>query len=368
MDGLVGVLTPVMYDVGAPMKLIDVDLAEPRAGEVSVRMVASGVCHSCLHVLDGSVRGAPMPIVLGDEGAGVVEAVGPDVDGIRPGDHVIISWAPSCGRCRYCVVGRPVLCARQPPFGFLADGTTRMRYGDEAVHHFGPATYAPRIVVPESCAVPIRADMPLDRAALIGCSVMTGVGAVLNTARVPAGASVAVFGCGGVGLNAVQGAALAAARPVIAVDVAQAKLEYAATMGADHLVHAGEVDAVERIMALTDGGVDYAIVAVGSGRVVDAAWRSLAPGGTCVMLGIVPDGERISLEPNALMGREARLIGSRYGSARPSVDFPVMVDLYLAGRLKIDELISREYPLRDINEAHRALAAGEVSRAVVRFD
>lgn len=362
-------LAPVLRRPGTPMELVEVDLDPPAVDEVRVRMVASGVCHSCLHVIDGSVTGAPMPLVLGDEGAGLVTAVGAGVKGLVPGSHVIISWAPSCGRCRSCLEGRPVLCTDQPPFGFLRDGTTRMHMEGGDVHHFGPATYAPEIVVPASCAIAIRDDMPLDRAALIGCSVMTGVGAVINTARVPAGASVAVFGCGGVGLNVVQGASLSSAHPLIAVDVTNAKLAFAASMGATHLVRGDASDARAEVRRIAKGGVDFAFVAVGSAAALEAAWDVLAPGGTCVMLGILPTGVRLSLpDPNNLMGKEVRLIGSRYGSARPGVDFPRLVDLYLGGLLRIDELISRRYPVTEINEAHRALAAGEVARSIIVFD
>jgi S-(hydroxymethyl)glutathione dehydrogenase/alcohol dehydrogenase len=349
------------------MRVLEVELDPPKAGEVSVRMTASGVCHSCLHVLDGSVGGAPMPMVLGDEGAGVVTAVGPGVTAVKPDDHVIISWAPTCGRCRYCMGGRPVLCANQPPFGYLGDGTTRMHLDGTDVHNYGPGTYAPEIVVPESCAIVIRDDMPLDVAALIGCSVMTGIGAVTRTAKVPVGASIAIFGCGGIGLNAVQGASLSSAYPIIAVDLADNKLEYARAMGASHVVRAdGDVPA--EVRRITGDGVEYAIVAVGSPRAVEAAWESVAPGGTVVMLGVMSDGDVINPRWNRLMGQEVRLIGSRYGSARPATDFAELIELYMAGRLKIDELITARYELAQINEAHRALAAGENARSIIVFD
>jgi S-(hydroxymethyl)glutathione dehydrogenase/alcohol dehydrogenase len=350
------------------MELVQVDLDEPKAHEVRVRMTASGVCHSCLHVLDGSVSGAPMPMVLGDEGAGVVVSVGAGVERVDPGDHVIISWAPSCGHCRYCASGRPVLCANQPPFGYLGDGTVRMHLDGVGVHNYGPGTYAPEIVIPESCAIVIRPDMPLDKAALIGCSVMTGIGAVTRTAKVPVGASVAVFGCGGIGLNAVQGAVLSSAYPIIAVDIADNKLGYAEAMGATHRVRADSADVPAQIRQITGDGVDFAIVAVGSSRALEAAWESIAPGGTCVMLGVMSDGDSPNLRINRLMGNECRLIGSRYGSARPMTDFAELVELYLAGRLRIDELITRRYPLAEINEAHRALADGEVARSILVFD
>ena len=201
----------ILRQVNVPMKIEEVELLDPREGEVKVAMTATGICHSCLHVIDGSLPGIQLPMVLGDEGAGVVTAIGPGVTNVKVGDHIIVSWSPTCGRCKYCVSGRPVLCNNQPPFGFLGDGTTRMKIGKEDILHFGPATYATENVIPASCAIPIDSKMPLDMAALIGCSVMTGVGAVTQTANVPAGASLAVFGCGGIGLNSIQGGVIAGA-------------------------------------------------------------------------------------------------------------------------------------------------------------
>ena len=358
---------PVLRNIGRPMIIEDVELDPPQTGEVLVHMVASGVCHSCLSVWDGSVIGIPLPTVLGDEGAGIVSEVGPGVTKIQPGDHVILSWAPTCGRCRYCVSGRPVLCENQPPVGRLADGTLRMHAGDEEIFQYG-GVYASEVVVPESCAIPIRRDMPLDKAALIGCSVMTGIGAVTRTADVPVGASLAVFGCGGVGLNAVQGGVLAGAHPIIAVDVADTKLEMAMAMGATHGVRGDITDVGAAIRDIVHRGVEYAIVAVGNERAVQQAWSSLAPGATCVMAGILPTGKTIALEASKLES-EVRLIGSCYGSARPSDDFPRLVDLYIAGKLRLDELITRRYGLDEVNEAHDALAAGGLSgRSILMYE
>src|SRR5215510_9003289 len=260
----------VLFEQGKPLQVEELDLEAPRGGEVVVRMTASGVCHSCLHAADGSWAGVPVPIVLGDEGAGVVEAVGPNTQGLQVGDHVILSWAPTCGRCHFCVIGRPNLCERrQPGRGVLPDGTTRMSLRGERVYHYGHvATYASRTVVAESCAIAIDKRMPLDRAALIGCSVMTGVGAVINTAAVPAGAAIAVFGVGGVGLNVVQGGALVAAHPIIAVDVVSSKLEYARALGASHAIDASREDPVGAIRTITRLGADYTFVAVGNTRAV----------------------------------------------------------------------------------------------------
>jgi S-(hydroxymethyl)glutathione dehydrogenase/alcohol dehydrogenase len=348
------------------MKIEEIDLQEPRAGEVKIKMAATGICHSCLHVMDGSLPGVPLPMVLGDEGSGVVTAIGSGVSNVAVGDHVIISWSPACNYCKYCVSGRPVLCVNQPVFGYMHDGTSRMKVGNEDILHFGPATYATEIVVPSSCAVPVTKEIPLDIAALIGCSVMTGVGAVTQTANVPVGASLAVFGCGGIGLNAIQGGVLAGASQIIAVDISDFKLTAAESFGATHTVRADR-DAVSEINKITKGGVDFAIVAVGNNKALAQAWDSLAPGGTCVSLALYPAGQTMDLDPNKFAAKELKLIGSRYGSARPSIDFITMVNLYLEGKLKLTELVTKRYEFEEINEAHRALAAGEVTRTMINF-
>ncbi|HVC31986.1 MAG TPA: Zn-dependent alcohol dehydrogenase [Chloroflexota bacterium] len=358
----------VLYEQKKPLGVEDVEISDPREGEVLVRMAASGVCHSCLHAADGSWANVKVPMVLGDEGAGVVEKVGPGVKTLSVGDHVILSWAPTCGRCRYCVSGRPVLCERRPPAGCMYDGTTRMTLRGQPVYHYGTvATFGSMTVVPENCAIPIRKDLPLDRAALIGCSVTTGVCSVLNVAQVPAGASMAVFGTGGIGLNAIQGGQIAGAYPVIAVDVNDNKLEYARGLGATHVVNAAKEDAIEAIRKLTGAGVAYSIVAVGDARVAEQAFESTEPGGTCVVIGLPATGSRISIDPSRLVGPQRVLRGSSYGSARTFVDFPRLADLYLAGKLKLDELITRRYDVSEANEAFRALAAGEVARGLIVF-
>ena len=359
----------VLFEQRMPLKVEDVELEGPRAGEVRVRMVASGVCHSCLHAADGSWKNVPMPIVLGDEGAGVVDGVGPGVQTLKTGDHVILSWAPTCGRCHYCVIGRPNLCEqRRPGQGVLLDGTTRMSVGGRPVYQYGHvATYASVTVVAESSAIAIDKDMPLDRAALIGCSVMTGVGAVINTAAVPPGASMAVFGVGGVGLNAVQGGAMVAAQPLIAVDVLGAKLEQARALGATHGIDASKEDPVAEIRRITKRGADFTFVAVGDTRAVGQAADALAPGGTCVVIGVPATGATVPLDVRPLVTGERVIRGSSYGSARTREDLPRLVELYRAGRLKIDELISKRYGLEEANEAFRALAAGELARGLIVF-
>jgi S-(hydroxymethyl)glutathione dehydrogenase / alcohol dehydrogenase len=359
----------VLFEQGKPLQVEELELEPPREGEVLVRMVASGVCHSCLHAADGSWKGVPVPIVLGDEGAGVVDAVGPGVRELQPGDHVILSWTPTCGRCHYCVIGRPNLCERrQPGRGLLPDGTTRMSLNGRRVHHYGHvATYASSTVVAESCAIRIDPDMPLDRAALVGCSVMTGVGAVINTAAVPAGASMAVFGVGGVGLNVVQGGAMVAADPIIAVDVKPSKLDHARALGATHAIDASREDPVAGIRAITRRGADYTFVAVGDARAMTQACEALAPGGTCVLIGVPATGATVPLDPRALVTGERVVRGSSYGSARTREDLPRLVALYRAGRLRIDELITRRYGLEEANEAFRALADGELARGLIVF-
>jgi S-(hydroxymethyl)glutathione dehydrogenase/alcohol dehydrogenase len=267
------------------------------------------------------------------------------------------------------VIGRPNLCERrQPGKGVLPDGTTRMSLRGSPVYHYGHvATYASRTVVHESCAIRIDPAMPLDRAALIGCSVMTGVGAVLNTAGVPAGASMAVFGVGGVGLNVVQGGAMVAAHPIIAVDVVAAKLGHAQAVGATHAIDASRQDPAAAIRAITGRGADYAFVAVGATRPISQAIEALAPGGTCVLIGVPETGATVPLDARPLVTGERVVRGSSYGSARTREDLPRLVSLYQAGKLRIDELITHRYALEDANEAFRALAAGELGRGVIVF-
>jgi len=360
---------PVLFQQRTPLRVEELEVEPPREGEVSVRMVASGVCHSCLHAADGSWQGIPLPIVLGDEGSGIVETVGPGVRHLKPGDHVVLSWAPTCGRCHYCVIGRPNLCEnRQPGKGVLPEGTTRLSLGGKPVYQYGHvATYASRTVVAESSAIPVRPDMPLDRAALIGCSVMTGVGAVINTAQVPPGAGMAVFGVGGVGLNVVQGGALVTAHPIIAVDMREERLEHARALGATHVVDASHQDPVSAIRSITRRGADFSFAAVGDVRAMAQAIDCLAPGGTAVMIGVPPTGATVPLAIGPMVSQERVVRGSIYGSARTREDFPRLVELYLAGKLRLDDLITRRYSIDQANEGFADLAAGAVARGLIVF-
>jgi S-(hydroxymethyl)glutathione dehydrogenase / alcohol dehydrogenase len=357
---------PVLHRPGEPMVMETLELEEPREGELRVRMAASGVCHSCLSTFTGTSTVAPKPIILGDEGAGIVDAVGPGCR-VSVGDHVVLSWAPGCGDCRWCRSGRPVVCLNKPRPGLMADGTTRFRRLDGTpVHHYGPATYAPYTVVPERAAIPMTKSVPLDVAALIGCSVATGVGGVVNAAAVRPGESVGIFGCGGIGLNAVQGAALVGAYPIIAVDVVEEKLRLAERFGASHSVRADK-DPSSEISRITGTGLDHAVVAVGSVSAMEQAIAALGPSGQAILLGHVPTGATATLPPSHLIQGERRVTGSLYGSTNPPVDFPRFAELYLAGRLHLDELVSRRYAVEEANEAFRALAAGELARGLIVF-
>lgn len=349
------------------MEMAELDLEAPKPGEVLVRMVASGVCHSCLSAADGTSTRAPKPIVLGDEGSGVVEAVGQGVTRLKRGDHVVLSWAPGCGSCAYCDVGRPVLCTSSPAFGFLDDGTTRFSLDGEPVHHFGPATYAPQTVVSERAAVRIPSDFPLDLAALVGCSVTTGVGAVLHSGTVRPGQSVAVFGCGGVGLNAVQGAVLAGAFPIIAIDIVDDRLATAAALGATDVLSSSSGDLTDAIRERSDGGVNCAVVAAGVPNLVSTALSVLAPGGVVVVVGVPPPGSTFELDPGLLLGGERRVVGSKYGSANPLVEFPRLIELARSGRLQLEALVTRRYTLDEANEAFSDLANGALARGLIVF-
>jgi S-(hydroxymethyl)glutathione dehydrogenase / alcohol dehydrogenase len=358
---------PVLVSPGEPMQMMDLDLDGPGYGEVRVKMVASGVCHSCLHAYDGSHTGIPMPIVLGDEGSGIVDAVGEGCGRLQPGDHVVISWAPDCGACRYCDLGFPSLCLNTPPIGELWGGGTRFHRDGADVYHYGPATYGPYVILPEGAAVKIRDDFPLDLAALIGCSVTTGFGAVVNTAALRAGQSIAIFGCGGVGLNAVQGAAVTGAYPIIAVDVLDQKLEIAREFGATHTINPTRQDVAAAVMALTGHGVDASVVAVGNVQAMSQGLEVLAKQGIEVVLGLPGTGQTFAVDPAVLMSGERRIVGSRYGTSNPTVEFPKMVELAMSGRLKIAELVSKRYDLDQADEAFRALAAGEQARGLIVF-
>jgi S-(hydroxymethyl)glutathione dehydrogenase/alcohol dehydrogenase len=360
----------VLWEPGRPVEILEVDVAPPKEGEVLVKIAACGVCHSDLHVVDGHLP-EPLPLVLGHEAAGVVEAVGPGVERLVRGDHVVLALVPSCGECAECRRGRPNFCelgARMAAAGTLADGTSRLSMNGTLLHHFNSiSSFAGRAVVPESAAVKIRDDVALDAVALIGCSVLTGYGAVANTAGVEEGATVAVWGCGGVGANVVQGARLAGAAQIVAVDTRPEKLELARTLGATGTVNAAEADPVGAVRDLTGGGPDYAFEAIGSERTIQQAWEATRAGGTVVVVGIMPRGSSLTIDPWQFMS-EKTLKGTFLGSAHIHEDVPRLVDLYEAGELELDRLVSRKLPLAELPEALDRLRAGDVVRQVVVFD
>ena len=361
----------VLNEIDKPLEIDELEMQRLQVNDVLVRIRASGLCHTDLEVIQGSLA-YPMPIVLGHEGAGVVEEVGEGVTRVQPGDHVILSWNPHCGHCFYCERDLPILCEpfrRHQPQGHLLDGTSRMHRRGAKVHHYSvTSTHAEYAVVPESGAVPIRKEMPFDRACIIGCGVMTGVGGAIRKAGVEPGSSVAVIGCGAVGLNALQGAKLAGASRIIAVDLGAEKLKRAREFGATHCVDASDGNAVNAVLDLTNGrGADYVLEAAGSPGVFRTSVEMTRPGGSVVWLGKVNVETEVSFSWGSLMG-ERRMVRSSYGNGRPMRDFPWLVDEYLAGRLKLDELITRRIRLDEINDGFAMLGRGEGIRTVIMFD
>jgi S-(hydroxymethyl)glutathione dehydrogenase / alcohol dehydrogenase len=354
---------------GHPVEVTEVDLARPGPGEVRVKITAAGVCHSDLHVRRGDWD-VPVPLVMGHEGSGVVVDVGPGVSGLAEGDHVVLSWVAPCGMCRSCRAGREARChvaanvvgAR----GVLPDGTSRLSIGGEPLYHYlGVSSFAEYAVVPASGAIRIRDDAPLDVVALVGCAVATGVGAVANTARVEPGSLVAVIGCGGVGLSVVQGARLAGAERIVAIDVRPEKTALAAGLGATDEIDASGVDALGALRSLLPSGVDYAFDAIGLTSTTEQAIAMLGLGGAAVVVGLPPAGARASFEPLALAESDQRILGSNYGSIRPSIDIPALVDRFMNGELRLIELISARAPLRAASQALDDLQAGKALRTLL---
>ncbi|HVR30073.1 MAG TPA: Zn-dependent alcohol dehydrogenase [Thermoanaerobaculia bacterium] len=357
----------VLHQVGQPLEIEEVAVDHPGPREVLIRTAATGVCHSDLHFVDG-LWPCPLPIVLGHESAGVVEAVGSLVGYVRPGDHVITCLSVFCGHCEHCLSGNPARCGGRETDRAAAERPRLQRAGGEAVHQFAHlSSFAEQMLVHENAVVKIRDDMPLDCAALIGCAVMTGVGAVFRTARVEPGSMVAVIGCGGVGLSAINGAELAGASRIFAVDLVPAKLELARRFGATDIIDARAGDPVEAIRELTGGGVHYAFEAIGLKQTAEQAWAMLRPGGTATIIGMVPYGMSIEIPAHQLLA-ERKLQGCSMGSNRFRVDMPRFVDFYLAGKLRLDDLLERRVALDDVNGALQSLKTGEVARQVIAFD
>lgn len=359
-----------VLDGDGTISIEHVELAAPGPGEVRVEIAAAGVCHSDLHVTTGAWD-VPAPVVLGHEGSGVVTAVGPGVDDLEPGDHVVLSWVPGCGECRACQAGRPAQCALVASVvatgGTLYDGTTRLSNERGQIHHYlGVSSYAEQVVVPRSGAVKVRKDAPLEDIAIVGCAIATGVGAVRNTAGVEPGSTVAVIGCGGVGLACVQGARLAGASRIVAVDVVAEKLELASKLGATDTVDASAVeDVVAALREVLPDGYDYIFDAIGKIATTEQAIAALGLGGAAVIVGLPPAGERASFDPLALAEADQRILGSNYGSAVPERDIPQLVDEVMAGNLDLASMISARRPLAEAAAALDDLAAGHALRQLL---
>lgn len=363
-------LAAVLHEMGSPMSVEEVEVLPPKRGEVQVRMQAAGVCHSDLHVIKGDLP-MPVPIIPGHEGSGIVEAVGEGVTELKEGDHVLPMWRMSCGRCEYCLSGRPALCDVGTAMrftGLMPDGETRFRSskGEPIRHYAGISSFAQLCTIPEPAVVKVPKEFSLEKGALISCGVITGFGAVFNTAQVKVGSTVAVFGCGGIGLNIVQSARIAGALRIIAVDRVPLKLEFAKKFGATDVIQADEDDPVDAIMDLTNNlGVDYAFEAIGLPQPIEQAYDSTRKGGTCVVVGIAPKEARARINVNALVYAEKTLKGTIYGSMRPRIDLPRLIELNLAGKLELDGLLTKTYPLEEINTAYEELEQGVVARSLI---
>lgn len=372
----------VLREFGAPLAVEDVDVADPGRGELLVEIDAAGVCHSDLHYLRGDLR-CPLPVVPGHEGAGRIVALGPDLrEGFAVGDRVALLWRPNCGRCRQCVAGRPIMCEYGPvqaASGGLLDGTSRLSVGGETVHHLlGVSCFAERVVVPERSVVRVPDDVPAEIAAIAGCAVITGVGAVLNVIGACLGDAVVVIGAGGVGLSAVMGARAAGATTVVAVDVDADRLALARRLGATHVIDSSAPSAssssasssaggsaVEQLLALAPGGVPWVVEAVGRPETLAAAVAMLQPGGTAVAVGLGRVGQSVDIPVNDLVQKQKRVVGSLYGSSIPQLDLPRIFELYRSGALPLDLLVGERFALDEIGAAFEALAHGSVGRSIV---
>jgi len=361
------VMAAVMRAFNDPLSVEEVSLNAPREDEVLVNVTAAGVCHSDLSVIEGKIP-MPPPCVLGHEGAGIVEEVGSGVTSLSKGDHVLLAWVQNCGKCHFCQAGKTHLCPAGYETAITGADNVFEKDGVGIGKMAGVGCFAEKTVVRETAAIKIRDDIPLDRACLVGCGVMTGVGAAVNTVKIEPGASVAVFGCGGVGLNVIQGAALCGASTIIAVDLLDAKLEQARVFGATHTVNGKDTDPTQAVKDATGGlGVDFAFEVIGVPAVITQAFNSLKRGGAAVVVGVPGFDQQITIPAMSVPLEEKSVIGSLYGSANLNRDMPRMIELYMNKQLKIDELISRTIKLDEINAAFDAMKAGEVNRSVIVY-
>ena len=357
----------VLREVNRPLEVEEVQIDNPGPREVLVRTRASGVCHSDLHYVEGSYT-IRMPAILGHEAAGTVEAVGEQVTYVKAGDPVIMCLSVFCGHCEYCLRGQPNLCTRTDVVRGR-DEPPRLSQNAQAITQMANlGGYAELMLVHEHSLVRVHDDVPFDRLALIGCGATTGLGAALNTAKVEPGSTVAVVGCGGVGLNCVQGAVLAGALRIIAIDTVETKLSLATQFGATDVIDASSGDVVQKIRDLTDGGVDYSFEAIGLKETAEQCYEMLRDGGTATIIGMIPEGTKIEIDAGAFLRRERKIQGSSMGSNRFRTDMPRYIEFYRQGRLKLDELVSQHMKLEQLNEAFADMKAGNVARTVIMFD
>jgi Zn-dependent alcohol dehydrogenase len=358
----------VFREIGKPLSIEEVEVLPPGPDEVTIKVAACGVCHSDLSATNGTIP-IPTGTVLGHEGAGTVVEIGANVTELKIGDPVAVSWIPMCGTCRYCLIGRPALCERPAKHGpKMPDGTTRLRdaKGNELNHFLSAAVMAEYATLHRQSVIKIEAGIPMPSAAIVGCAVTTGVGAVLNTAKVEEGSTVVVIGAGGVGLNVVQGAVLAGAQRVIAIDTADEKLAFAKIFGATDVVNPKtDGDPVAKVKK-GFGGADYAFECIGLAQTIEQSFAMLKKGGTAIVVGIPAADQKVSLPASHFPFTEKVLTGSMYGSTRPRVDFPKFLDLYKAGRLKLDELVTARYRIEDANTAFDDMKKN--ARGVIIFD
>jgi len=358
----------IMYSINQPLKVEEVEIEDPGPGQVLVKVKGAGVCHSDLSVLKGYIP-TPVPVVLGHEGAGVVEEVGEGVTRVKKGDHVILFSIPSCGKCVLCTEGKPFLCLegwQRGMSGTMFNGRRKLRKGGEEINHsFCQSSYAQYCLVEETMCIKVREDAPLDKVCILADCVLTGAGAVFNTVKVDVGATVAIFGCGGIGCSAILGARTVGAGKIIAVDIQDMKLKKAREFGADYTINSSAEDPVKKILEITEGlGVDYAFEVTGIPKVMEQAFESIRIGGTAVIIGVAPAGAKISIDAMSLLyGR--KIVGSTVGSVRPALDIPRYANLYMDGLFPIDKLITKTLPLEQINQAFEAMEKGEIIRSVI---
>jgi len=361
----------VLTEVNKPLQILELEQEGPKAGEVRVKVKAAGVCMSDWHIMNGDWP-LPLPMVLGHEAAGIIDEVGPGVTSVKKGDHVIFSFRSNCGHCPYCAKGRTVLCIgyNDTSRWVMHDGTSRVKLNGEAINVMARiGTFTEYSVCPVDQVVKVREDLPWTHAAIIGCSVATGVGAAIRHAKVEAGSTVLVVGCGGVGLNVIQGARLAGAKTIIACDLLDNKLQMATNFGATHIVNGKRQDVIKTVKEITGGlGVDYAFDAIGTEPTVLQIVDSLAPAGHAVIVGIPAFSTKAPIAPHLMVYGEQTLSGTYYGSVRPAVDFGTLADLSMERKLNLDDLISRTYKFEEINEGFRLMANGQVARGVILFD